>query len=709
MKTIPSPSASPCPLRWLACLLAVLIGPGSALRLHAQSRPYIGYVYPAGGQLGTTFQVKLGGQKLDGINAATISGSGVKLRIREYFPRMNPQESRLLREQLKLLKPRRGRAPKPSAEDQAIIDRIEARLREYVAQPACNALASLVFVEVSVAPDAEPGEREIRLITPQGISNPLPFHLGRLPEHTRPPMLTAHLQVLGEEGSALRSRPSDEMEARVTLPCTLNGQIASREINRYRFAAKRGHNLVVSALARQLIPYIADAVPGWFEPVISLHDSNGHEIAFADDYQFRPDPVLHYTIPADGEYVLSVADAIHRGREDFVYRINIGELPWITSLQPAGAQVGVDVRPRMNGWNLERMALAAPGPNALPGEYPVTAHRPDADSNPIPFALDRLPSRPEQEPNDNPKAAQSVTLPLIIDGRIDHPGDSDVFRFQGNSNNTVVVATTARRLDSPLDSLLRITDAKRNLLAFNDDHEDLAAGTTTHQADSWLALKLPVTGDYYVWINDIAQKGGKDFIYRLRIGPPQPDFELRVAPSSITVRTRSRSTLAVYAQRKDGFNGPITVKLQDSPAGFSANPAIIPAGKNMVRITVQAPPESADKPVQLNVSGSATLPTGTLSHLAVPAEDQMQAFLWRQLVPARQLLASVYDPSYKAPLKRPLPPLPDPVKKPQHRAKAKFTKSQTARQLRELTQLFEDGLLTAAYFNEKRAECLVAE
>ena len=33
----------------------------------AQTRPYIGFVYPAGGQQGTTFQVRLGGQGLDDV------------------------------------------------------------------------------------------------------------------------------------------------------------------------------------------------------------------------------------------------------------------------------------------------------------------------------------------------------------------------------------------------------------------------------------------------------------------------------------------------------------------------------------------------------------------------------------------------------------------------------------------------------------------
>ena len=58
-----------------------------------------------------------------------------------------------------------------------------------------------------------------------------------------------------------------------------------------------GEKLVVSLQARNLIPYLADAVPGWFQTVVSLHDARGRELAFADDYRFDPDPVIFYKIP----------------------------------------------------------------------------------------------------------------------------------------------------------------------------------------------------------------------------------------------------------------------------------------------------------------------------------------------------------------------------------------------------------------------------
>ena len=153
-----------------------------------------------------------------------------------------------------------------------LIAKIDRRIAEYCNRPASMALAGLVFIEVTVAPDAEPGERELRIRTPTGVSNPMVFHVGQLPEVSRKPMITSSYQVLGKEELALRKRPADEVEDRITLPCTLNGQIASGEVNRYRFTARKGQRLVITTQARQLIPYIADAVPGWFQPVLVLRD-----------------------------------------------------------------------------------------------------------------------------------------------------------------------------------------------------------------------------------------------------------------------------------------------------------------------------------------------------------------------------------------------------------------------------------------------------
>ena len=38
--------------------------------------------------------------------------------------------------------------------------------------------------------------------------------------------------------------------------------------------------------------------------------------------------------------MLAINDAIYRGREDFVYRVTVGELPFVTSIFPLGRPRG---------------------------------------------------------------------------------------------------------------------------------------------------------------------------------------------------------------------------------------------------------------------------------------------------------------------------------------------------------------------------------
>lgn len=754
---------------WFGVLLA------SSAAVLAQTRPYIGYTYPAGGQQGTTFQIKLGGQNLDDADGFTVTGKGVKVKVIEYLRRLNPQEMQLLNEQVRDLKKatsavasamapmmksdtmmasentmmmmsdsgpdKKGAAGGKTGATQKLIGKIEKRIREYVQTPACASISSLVIAEVTIAPDAEPGEREIRLTTPRGVSNPLAFHVGQVPETSRPSMVTATIQVLGKEASALRKRPTNEMEVRINVPCTVNGQIASGEVNRYRFNARRGQRLVISTLARQLIPYIADAVPGWFQPVLTLHDAAGKELAFADDYRFRPDPVILFEVPKDGEYVFAITDAIYRGREDFVYRITIGELPFVTSIYPLGTQAGVTVTPRMKGWNLQDAVLNPLPKDAPPGIHTLYARKKGVLSNPIPFAVDTLPSTFDKDTNHTQASAQPIQLPIIINGLINKPDDWDVFQFTAKSNDTICVEVEARRLDSPLDSVVKLTDASGKVLAFNDDREDLAAGVNTHQADSYFMVKLRASGTYYVHIGDTARKGGDEYAYRLRISAPQPEFELRTLASSARVRTNSTTPITVFVQRKDGFASPIKLELKDPPPGFSAAPVTLAPGQNNSTITIKGPAAITKAPVKLTLVGTAKVGEKDIVREAVPAEDRMQAFLWRHLVPAKDLQVLAYDPNFEPPPARVAPPRVTAMLASNAlaaakaaastnapatnktvvatnttsgtnavvAAKPKFTKSQVARRLRELKLLFEEGLLTDDFYCEKVAECDVAQ
>ena len=606
-----------------------------------QFTPRIGYVYPAGGRQGTTFQVAVGGQYLGNTNSAYVSGTGVQAEVVEYNRPLAQKEFTDLREKLQELQKK-----EKDAETLKQIAEIRAKILKNPPNRQGNpAIAETVTLKVTMAADAEPGQREIRLAAPVGLTNPLLFCVGQLPEFAKPAAKAVSPEIerlrASFGGQPATTRTPAKSETAITLPAVVNGQIMPGAVDRYRFQASRGQRLVVAASARELVPYLADAVPGWFQATLALYDAQGKELAYDDDYRFHPDPVLYYEIPKDGDYVVEIKDAIYRGRQDFVYRIAMGELPFVTGIFPLGGKAGAQTSVALTGWNLPVARLTMEAKDKGPGVYPLSVRKEEWASNRVPFAIDTLPECLEREPNNQPAGAQPVTLPVIVNGRMDRSDDWDVFRFEGRAGSEIVAEVQARRLDSPLDSVLKLTDSAGKPLAFNDDHEDKGAGLTTHQADSWLCARLPADGTYYLHLGDAQHKGGAEYAYRLRISPPQPDYALRAVPSSVNVRGGATIPITVYALRKDGFSGEIALVLKDAPKGFTLSGARVPANQDQVRVTLTVPAMPSKEPLSLSLEGRATIQGREVSRPAVPAEDMMQAFAYRHLVPAQEMKVTV--------------------------------------------------------------------
>jgi hypothetical protein len=630
---------------WLAASLAFV--PAAWAQLNA---PHLGYVLPAGGRQGTTFQVKVGGQFLNNVTDVFVSGSGIQAAVTDSERPMTPMQATQLRDRLQELQ----KQPMDAAVQKEMAD-IRVKLLIFNSTRLTSpVLAETVALQITISPDAEPGKRELRVATQQGMSNPLIFCVGQLPEFNEKETINVNIQPGTNQPQI--SMPPTNME--ITLPATVNGRIkpglprpsvppvpgqqfTPGDADRYRFQARQGQNLVIAVSARDLIPYLADAVPGWFQATLALYDDKGNELAYDDDYRFNPDPVLHYEIPKDGEYTIEIKDALYRGREDFVYRITVGEVPFVTGIFPLGGQAGSQTKVEVQGWNLpvERLTMNAKGKEA--GIYPISVRKGDLISNIVPFAVDTLPEIVEKEPNDSQKSAQRVKLPIIVNGRIDHPGDWDVFSFDGRKGDAIVAEVYARRLDSPLDSVLRLTDAAGKQVAFNDDHEDKGFGLITHQADSLISTTLPANGTYYLYLGDAQQKGGPEYAYRLRISPPRPDFDLRVTPSGVNAPGGWNVPITVYALRKDGFSGDIELALKDAPKGFILTGAVVPAGQDQVRLTLTTPLVQLKEPLKLSLEGRAMIQGHEVRRLAVPAEDMMQAFAYHHLVPQEALRVAV--------------------------------------------------------------------
>ncbi|MHC4176674.1 MAG: hypothetical protein ACYSWU_04160, partial [Planctomycetota bacterium] len=477
--------------RMMAWGLVVLAAFSSAT-LAQEITPRLGYAYPAGGRQGTTFQIILGGRYLDDIKRVYFSGSGVEARVLNKIEPMKSDEAGALRKRLTEL--RRLPKDKRDAKVRLEIAGIERKLARYQGETtrrrAQPAISEAVALEVTIPANAELGRREMRVETARGLSNPIRFFVGRLPEfRENAPGLVPEAQ---DYPSPLRFPP--KVTTDITLPAVANGQIIPREpdyvhwqakrftpgdADRYRFEARKGQRLVMAAAARELVPYLADAVPGWFQATLTLYDAHGSELAYDDDYRFHPDPVLFFEVPEDGQYILEIKDAIHRGRPDFVYRVTIGQIPFITSIFPLGGPVGGQTAVELTGWNLPVDKVTMDTRDKVSEIRPLSVRKGNAISNTVPFAVDTLPECLEEESNDSPPAAHPVTLPVIVNGRIDRPGDWDVFRIEGRAGEQVVAEVTARRLASPLDSVLELTDAAGKRWAFNDDHEDKADALKT--------------------------------------------------------------------------------------------------------------------------------------------------------------------------------------------------------------------------------------
>jgi hypothetical protein len=656
-------------------LLAVAAGATAAWGQPVRRDSEIGYLYPAGGQRGTTFEVLVGGQNLGGASGVQVSGGGVRASVLKHYRairNLNGDQRKALQDQLKELRDKRLReltgreAPAKEAADQGMMKPEETEtppvalpehplLRElerkslkqlieigqeffnnWKRQPNAQ-IGETVLIEVTLDPEAALGDRELRLQTPMGLTNPRCLQVGLFPEaREQEPNAPLDFVVM----------PNLPKEPPLELPALMNGQVKPGDVDRFSFRAAKGQRLVIDTQARHLVPFLADAVPGWFQATVALYDANGKEVAFDDDYRFDPDPVLLFEVPEAGAYELEIRDSLYRGREDFVYRVSISERPFVTAMFPLGGQVGADTTASIEGWNLPRKQLrlsTEPGPEGVrqtslnPDEGPV---------NPLFYAVDTLPECTEVEPNDTAKTAQQIALPKTVNGRVSKPGDVDVFQFTGRAGEEVVAEVLGRRLHSPIDSLVRLTDAAGRVLRWNDDHMDKEGhlhrdmGLLTHHADSYLRVKLPTDGVYFAHLADSQHQGGEAYGYRLRLSPPRPDFELRLSPSSLNVRAGMAAPVWVYALRKDGFEDEIELTLKDGPAGFRLDGGRIPPGCSGVCMTLTAPAQPIAEPASLQIEGRASIGGQTITRPAVPCEDAMQAFLWRHLAPSQQLLVA---------------------------------------------------------------------
>ncbi len=126
-------------------------------------------------------------------------------------------------------------------------------------------------------------------------------------------------------------------------------------------------------------------------------------------------------------------------------------------------------------------------------------------------------------------------VPFALNGILLTNHQEDWFEFTAAKDSKLEVSVFARRLRSPLDSVIEIDDAAGHQLASNDD----AAGP-----DSELKFTPPASTNYFIRVYDKLGHGGRDFAYRIEITPVKAALSIKI-PEVARNDTQSRQFIAV--------------------------------------------------------------------------------------------------------------------------------------------------------------------
>ena len=243
--------------------------------------PVASYIFPAGGQRGTTVAFRVGGLYLHGRAGFEMPGTGVTAS-----PEIREAETVWFEGPM---------IPLPASQNQ----------EDYPRDCSGN---------VKIASDAEPGARYWRVWTSQGATPARKFIVGDLPEIVEQEI----------DGSPV--------PVEVTLPVTINGRIFPREdVDIWTFRARAGQRFTCEVFAKR--------IGSPLEARLEITDPRGRHAAEASD-RIDGDPRLHFEARQDGIYRARIHDLNLGGLQHYVYRLTITSEPYVDSVFPLGGQRG---------------------------------------------------------------------------------------------------------------------------------------------------------------------------------------------------------------------------------------------------------------------------------------------------------------------------------------------------------------------------------
>ena len=491
-----------------------------------------------------------------------------------------------------------------------------------------SATAKLRF---TVAPDAVPGVRDFRLLTPLGATT-----VGQLVV-TRDPVVAE---------AADNDLPAKAQV--VTLPATLCGTIEKAEdLDFYKFHLDAPGGVVFSVRSQRLLNRLHD-MQTRVDPLITLRSATGAVLATSDNH-YAGDPLLFHQFTEAGDYLLEVRDVRYLGNADWTYTLEAHQRPFVTQVSPLVVTPGQPTRLKLIGFNLPAEAGFdwTPPADLAPGWHSIAPLLGPAPLNDVAVLASPLPKLLEtDQPNNTAEVAQPSPIPVVLAGTIETEADLDTFRFEAKAGQKLSFRAAARQGWSAIDPYLRILNNKGAVVAEADD----STFQRVQSADAWLEnWNVPADGTYTLEVRDLHLRGGPQFTYAIEITESQPYFLLEVDTDKTLLSPGTHGVFYVRVVRKNGFTAPIELSVAGLPEGVTATCGKILEGATdgcvVLHAAATAPLGGAN--IVVRGTGTFTPPMGQpVTHTAVgqPLQEYYSPGGGRGNYPVDLHTVSIADP-----------------------------------------------------------------
>lgn len=264
---------------------------------------------------------------------------------------------------------------------------------------------------------------------------------------------SARLKVYADELKPVVTQSADFKSAPMAVPAfpiSLWGTLTETgQHDAYRFHAKAGEEIVFD-LAVSQVGSQAKA------PTLEIMDMRQTVLAVNRGLDSGSDPLLAWTAPAEGDYLVLVSNTTLDGSMDHTYRLNIGALPFVTALIPLTAQVGQEAAVTLIGHHLtgkETLKVRPSKEGTL--NVPVGDNTIRFRTQPV-LRVSTLPHAVEQDAGTGVSQAQPLVAPVTVNGRLQSTGDVDHYSFEAKQGQTWIIETLAAQAGSPADTKVEV-------------------------------------------------------------------------------------------------------------------------------------------------------------------------------------------------------------------------------------------------------------